>query len=164
MKKIGIYKIENLISGKVYIGQSTNIQHRCNSHKLELKKGKHFCKLLQKDWNTYGEENFSFLIIEECEKEKLNDREIYWIKTYGGVNSSNVYNEQSGGTITFTYSLAARKRQSIRQKGKELTWWKDLNRQDPIYRQRLSEALKGKKKSALHFSYLLKSTPLTYNL
>ena len=32
---IGIYKIENLINGKVYIGQSINISERFTEHKRE---------------------------------------------------------------------------------------------------------------------------------
>ena len=33
MKKIGIYKITNLINGKIYIGQSVNILKRWLSYK-----------------------------------------------------------------------------------------------------------------------------------
>ena len=32
---IGIYKIENLVNGKIYIGQSQNIERRWREHKRE---------------------------------------------------------------------------------------------------------------------------------
>ena len=75
---IGIYKIQNLINGKIYIGQSVHIQARFNQHKNEAKNGN--TRPLYNAIRKYGIENFSFEIIEECSKEMLNEREIYWIK------------------------------------------------------------------------------------
>ena len=36
---IGIYKIQNLINGKIYIGQSVHIKARFNAHKSEARNG-----------------------------------------------------------------------------------------------------------------------------
>jgi group I intron endonuclease len=67
----GIYKILNKINGKYYIGSSKNINvgysGRFNRHKRELKYNKHINSHLQNAWNKYGEQNFNFLIIEQCD-------------------------------------------------------------------------------------------------
>lgn len=50
MKLQGIYKIENKINGKVYIGQSSNMEIRWNYHKMDLIDGKHHQRNLQQDY------------------------------------------------------------------------------------------------------------------
>ena len=59
---IGIYKIENLLNGKVYIGQSINIEHRIYRHKKNyLNQNRvEFTKPLYRAFRKYGIDNFSF--------------------------------------------------------------------------------------------------------
>lgn len=93
---IGIYKIENLINGKVYIGQTKEkFQRRYWLHRWQLRNNSHDNTHLQRAWNKYGEENFSFEIIEILTEDKLNEREKYWIKYYR--NSVGCYCIQDGG-------------------------------------------------------------------
>lgn len=68
---IGIYKITNSINGNSYYGSSKNITKRWLRHKNELNKNKHINVLLQRAWNKYGEENFIFEIVEECDEPLL---------------------------------------------------------------------------------------------
>ena len=71
---IGIYKITSP-TGKIYIGQSTNINNRkyyYSSIKCD-KQPKLYNSLLK-----YGWEQHIFEIVEECNLEQLNDKEIYW--------------------------------------------------------------------------------------
>jgi len=77
----GVYQIENLMNGKVYIGSSQNISKRWATHISFLNGGIHSNKHLQNAWNLYGKENFKFTIIEECRKEFLLDREQHSIDT-----------------------------------------------------------------------------------
>lgn len=76
----GIYKFENLINGKKYIGQSRYIEQRYKDHINRAKNnGKHreYNSQLHKAIRKYGIENFTFSIIEECSIDKLNEKEKY---------------------------------------------------------------------------------------
>lgn len=91
IKITGIYIITNKINGKSYIGQSENIEKRFYSHKHNK------TTELGQDIQKYGEENFSFSILEECKKEDLDRKEIQYISAYGTIY--NGYNKQPGGSI-----------------------------------------------------------------
>lgn len=95
---IGIYKIENLLNHKVYIGQSVDICRRWRDHRKAYKdenndkvKNSHLYRSIQK----YGIENFEFSVIEECSVAELNERERYWISYYDSF--FNGYNLTLGG-------------------------------------------------------------------
>ena len=94
----GIYKITNKINGKFYIGQSSDIETRYYNHFYELNHNTHCNKHLQNAWNKYGENNFSFEIIYECDKnDDLNNLEKYYITKYNTIDSSIGYNLTTGG-------------------------------------------------------------------
>ena len=88
----GIYKIVNEVSGKVYVGSAVDMNHRWNEHKRTLRENKHHSIHLQRAWNIYGKDNFRFEIIEECEKEKLIEREQHWMNFYKSYNENKGYN------------------------------------------------------------------------
>lgn len=92
----GIYKITNIKNGKVYIGQSVDIERRWMTHKIHTKKenGKKFP--IHHSLKKYWFENFSFEIIEECGVEVINEREQYYISFYNSM-LPNGYNCDSGG-------------------------------------------------------------------
>lgn len=79
---IGIYKIQNIISGKLYIGSSYNIRERLINHKSMLRCNKHHSIYLQNAYNKYGINNFIFEIIEECKLDELMIKEQYYIDSY----------------------------------------------------------------------------------
>lgn len=75
----GIYKITNLTNGMCYVGQAVNIADRWKQH---IKRGigadtptrnKLYPAMLE-----YGVENFTFEVIEECERIDLNSKELFW--------------------------------------------------------------------------------------
>lgn len=83
----GIYKIENKINGKKYIGQSNNIERRWKYHLQYIKNGK--SKMYQA-FREDGIENFDFSIVEECPIIDLDEKEKYWISYYNSIE--NGYN------------------------------------------------------------------------
>lgn len=98
MNIIGIYKVTNLINGKVYIGQSIDIRKRWRQHKNAAKSKEK--SLFYSAIRKYGIENFSFEIIEECSLEELDDKEKFYIEkfnSYIGWENSNGYNMTTGG-------------------------------------------------------------------
>lgn len=98
--KIGIYKITNLDNGKVYVGQTDDIERRWRQHVSDLNAGKHHNIYLQNSWNIHGQDRYEFSIIELCEKDELREKEIYWIdklRAYRGFEDSNGYNGTLGG-------------------------------------------------------------------
>lgn len=68
----GIYKIENIINGDCYIGQSVHPQLRKTQHWRRLDLNKHHNIYLQRAWNKYGKDNFIFEIILFCEYDQLS--------------------------------------------------------------------------------------------
>ena len=82
--KTGIYKITNTLNQKVYIGQAVNIAERWKQH---IKRALGAEPLTQnKLYPAMAEDgvwNFTFEIIEVCEKAQLNEREQYWQKFFG---------------------------------------------------------------------------------
>lgn len=81
-KKSGIYKIENLITQKIYIGSAVNLSGRKSVHFNALKNNKHHSNYLQKSFNKYGESYFIFTVIEYCNKDQLILKEQYYIDLY----------------------------------------------------------------------------------
>jgi group I intron endonuclease len=96
----GIYKITNLKNGKVYIGQSDNLNERKKTHFYRLERNQHHNEHLQKSYNKHGENNFVFEVLEECED--LCNRELHWVNEYGGLNSKNIYNLKNPLTNEFS--------------------------------------------------------------
>lgn len=78
-KKSGIYCILNLLNQKKYIGSSKNIYDRLVNHKMMLKNNNHHNNYLQNSWNKYKSNNFIYIILEECDINKLIEREQFYI-------------------------------------------------------------------------------------
>lgn len=90
---ICIYKITNLVNNKIYIGQTiTGITNRWKGHLYKTG-----CVLLHNAICKYGKENFKIEVIEYCNEESLNEREVYWIAYYKSNNKKYGYNILKGG-------------------------------------------------------------------
>lgn len=92
----GVYKIVCLLTGKMYIGSSVNINKRFKNHIWYLQKNKHSNEYLQNAWNKYGEQNFKFEIVEIIHDiSKLLIREKWWL------DKTKCYKREIGFNISY---------------------------------------------------------------
>lgn len=104
MNKVsGIYTITNKVTGKLYIGESLDIYRRWNDeHIPQLRKNHHYNRELQNDFNKYGEENFSFEVLERYSgndpistKARILILESHFITQFGKAGISLYNNENT---------------------------------------------------------------------
>jgi group I intron endonuclease len=113
---IGIYKITSP-TGRIYIGQSTDIQKRWDSYARTQGKGQaRLCRSFLK----HGIALHTFEVVEECLFEHLNERERYWQDYYdvlkeSGMNCRLVHTE----TKLAIFSEETRKKLSEASVGKK---------------------------------------------
>jgi group I intron endonuclease len=125
MKRTGIYRIFNIESGKSYIGQSVDIDRRLKYHIKKLNDGLHFNRYLQNAYSLYGQNAFSFAVLEECSCELLVVREQYWMDFFA--TKGGLYNlaPAAGSTLGVKYSEETRKKMSDRMRGKRRVFSQD---------------------------------------
>ena len=100
----GIYKITNKINGHCYIGQSVDIKARFRQHLFSAKhiNNKDHSSPIHLALSKYGKDEFDWEILEECTKEELDEKEIYWISFYNSTKNGN-YNILSGGQDRYSF-------------------------------------------------------------
>lgn len=137
-----IYKITNLIDGRIYIGKrqsSTFDPYYWGS-------GTHITRAIKK----YGKENFNREIIEWCYSlEEIVSREMYWIAELDAQNPNIGYNLSKGGLGSAGCKWSEESKDKLRQyKGpKSPNWGRCLTEE---HRKHLSEAHTGKTLSDEH--------------
>ena len=110
-----IYKITNTLNGKPYVGKTKQKpEKRITQHKYDSRKGSLGigAAIRKYDW-----ENFSVEVLETCPVEKLNEREMFWIRELNS-KSPNGYNLTDGGDTGSKISEESRARMSVAKKGK----------------------------------------------
>ena len=89
-----IYKIENDINGKIYIGKTEfSIEKRFKEHCTDAFRERSEKRPLYAAIRKYGVEHFHISLIEETDSP--NEREVYWISYYDSYNKG--YNCTKGG-------------------------------------------------------------------
>lgn len=130
--KMIIYKITNIANGKCYIGQTTRtfeqrydtkgegIERVYNYHKNLKDKCRHYNEHFLRAIEKYGFDSFTVEILEVCKtKNKLDDREKFYIRKYKSSNPNYGYNKTRGGDGVVhtreikTKSIATRKNNTL---------------------------------------------------
>jgi group I intron endonuclease len=135
-----VYKIENKINGKKYIGITIQgARTRFLHHLYESRSGSTFP--LHRSINKYGKENFTIETIETCDStEQMKEREKFWISFYNTIDRSLGYNRTTGGDGTFGRLHSEETKDKIRQKA--------IGRKASSgTKERMSESGKGRKMS-----------------
>jgi group I intron endonuclease len=110
---VGIYKITSP-TGAVYIGQSIDILRRFANYRLLR------CKTQVRLYNSlvkHGAEKHKFDIICTCDKEDLNEFEIYYIDLFQSFNTERGMNLCSGGLANREVSDETKKKMSESMRG-----------------------------------------------
>lgn len=136
--KSGIYKILCWSTNKFYIGSAVRVRHRINCHKSELRTREHKNSKLQNAWNKYGELDFSFHVLEYCDKDKLIECEqIYLDLLKPELNILLIANSSFG----YKHTEEAKAKMRISSMNKIIL---------DATRQKMANSLKGKPKSKEH--------------
>jgi group I intron endonuclease len=97
---IGIYKITNP-KGRVYIGQSIDIEKRFKTYKREFGIGQ---SKLFNSFSKYGSKAHSFEIIVECDTNELSEKERYYQEIFNcvkqGLNCNLVKTDTRSGKVS----------------------------------------------------------------
>ncbi len=72
----GVYRIRNEKTGKIFIGSSLNVNARINRHKASLFFGSEEVPELGSDWKKYGQDNFTFEVLEVLDGDYDSDDEL----------------------------------------------------------------------------------------
>jgi hypothetical protein len=81
--KTGIYKITNQKTKECYIGQAVDIATRWKDHaKCGLGIDTPVGNKLYRSMQEFGIQNFSWEVLEECERKDLDEKEKYYIGLY----------------------------------------------------------------------------------
>lgn len=165
---VGIYRITNLVNGKLYFGQSVDVEYRLKQHKRNEKHNDHLTNSI----NKYGVENFTFELEIATSIPYLNRLEKLFIRKYDTTNREKGYNKESGGGSNYVVSDETKQKISESLTGRTLTdehkqnisegnkcrigYWKDKTLSEET-KLKMSESHKGKTFSEEHKQNLSKS-------
>ena len=136
MSKIcGIYKITSP-TGRVYIGQSVDVKKRIRAYRYPEQVKKQ--RKLYDSLNKYGYEKHKFEIVMQCDIEKLDEMEIFYIDAYNTFNTKHGLNCNHGGLSQAIHSEETKRRRAKSNKGRKVS-------EDT--RKRMSDAAMGRKNS-----------------
>lgn len=103
----GVYQIKNNANGKTFIGVSRDLPGIFNRNRFQLSIKAHPIKTLQKDWESYGADAFSFDTLElldtsklptDAIPDKLTELEEKWLNKLQPYDD-NGYNKQKDGKV-----------------------------------------------------------------
>jgi group I intron endonuclease len=125
---IGVYKITNIVNGKVYIGSSADVDKRFSSHLRTLRNSTHRNVFLQRSWWKYGEESFEFTVIEEVlSEDSLLIREQAWIDKLKCYQKEAGYNICAIAGRTTGYKHTEKSRKLLSKLAKERYEYPDFH-------------------------------------
>jgi group I intron endonuclease len=91
----GVYAIKCKTNNKYYIGSTMDLDRRFKTHKQHLEKGCHNCRILQRDYDEYGLDEFEFIVLERnIDEDLLTAYEKYYIYQYDAIVMYKGYNEK----------------------------------------------------------------------
>lgn len=100
----GIYLWKNIITNKVYVGQSVNLNNRKKDfYNFKFPYAGSLINNVRKKYNNKSYWEYS--ILEYCDDSDLNEKEIYYIELYDSTNRDKGYNIGKGGDANNTIPI-----------------------------------------------------------
>jgi group I intron endonuclease len=163
----GVYCLQCLANGKLYIGSSKNVRNRILRHFTRLRNNKSENPDLQREYNLAGEENFQVAILILCKPDKLLKWEQFYLDTHVpqynifGANNLNIFPETVRQKISSTkighrISEETKKKISNSMKGRHWKISTDArqgrlgSKMTAETKKKISSALKGRRLSEDH--------------
>jgi len=72
----GVYRVRNHVGMKSLVGTSPNLTGMLNRQRFQLERGTHPDRELQKDWNEFGPDAFTFEVLDQLEPSNEPDDDI----------------------------------------------------------------------------------------
>ena len=94
-----VYQCLNMITGASLWGSTKRWPRRKSQHMTLLRNNKHYNNRFQNAWNKYGEENFTWIILDsfETQCEMINCEQRYLDRYYDKGNCYNLNPLATGG-------------------------------------------------------------------
>lgn len=148
-----VYKITNLVNGKIYVGKATSIKARWSKHKTAaIAKNPNDYTYFHKAMNKYGFDNFKVEQVAEykTEREAL-DAEIFYIKEWKCRDKNIGYNLTDGGdgASGFKHSEETKIKMSESKKGA------NVGEENPFFGKEHSEKAKNAIREKQNINYEL---------
>jgi group I intron endonuclease len=148
MSVYSIYKVTNLINGKVYIGFTSNFPARKRLHKHNSLKNKNY--VFHNAIRKYGWNNFDWQIIYQSKDKNyiLAEMEQYFINEFSSLHpiGYNMKTGGSGGNLSESARLKiSQKRKGIKFSDKHIEKLRESHRgkiMDDSHKSKISESLK----------------------
>lgn len=150
-----IYKITNLINGKIYIGQTIqSLKRRFNNHKATSNSDSPK-QYIHRAIRRYGFSNFICEEIEKCSSSLLNEKERFWISEYKSNISEIGYNLDNGGLSIGRLSEESKRKIGEANRGEKSGWFGKNHTEEQ--KEKISRANKGRKLTKEQISKMVSS-------
>lgn len=104
-RPMGVFQVRNTVSGRVYVGSSSDLPSILNRHRAQLRLGAHPDRALQADWKSLGDAAFEFDVLDTIDPpddpayspaDDLRTLEELWRTRLAG-NGGELYNPRRSG-------------------------------------------------------------------
>lgn len=134
----GVYKGICRPTTKLYIGSSVNVHKRVGEHISRLRRSIHPNPHLQNAWDTYGEAEFEWELIEETTIDEMLTAEQYYLDQYQAYDRRFGFNTRTQAESNYglpgpQHSDEVRQRLSESKRGNRNPMWGKSGEQHPNY-------------------------------
>ena len=92
-----VYAIQHNVTDRIYVGSTSNLKSRLQSHRSSLRRGGHGVADMQSDYAKYGE-NFTVYLLDIIHDPKADRKEFEWMHRLQSHIRGKGYNYNEGST------------------------------------------------------------------